>query len=175
MAPKKRIVSLPENVGAPANAAKLDQHAKDSEEEVMRVKAEIASLVASLPQLDGDPERTRHANDQIQARRKDLNDAYDLWFKLSKQALDHDQKVALDRREGEKIARSEAEEFFKQFRLSIKLAIEKYIISLSQDATRAESPEQFYQAHADNIRTAMTSEIENAQKDGKLPKWALIE
>lgn len=165
----------PKTTGAPANAALLESHASDAESEVVKIKAERTRLQALVAQFDGAPEKQKPYVEALADIPSQLEKAYDLWFKLSKQVLDYDKKVDLSRREGEMVPALEAKEFFAQFHLSITLAIESYIISLSQDATRAESPEQFYQAHADNLRSCMTSAVEKAQKDNKLPKWALIE
>lgn len=176
MPAKKPLKAAPvENVGAPAAAQRLEAREAALWGRIIRLEADLEKADAEFAQTDGDTERQKSISDKIALVNKDLMDTQKSWLQLTKQVREFDASIDTSRREGEKIARSEAEEFFKQLRLSIKLAIEKYIISLSQDATRAESPEQFYQAHADNIRTAMTSEIENAQKDGKLPKWALIE
>lgn len=162
-------------VGAPSAAKRLEERELTLWSRIERLEADLQKEDAEFARFDGDTEGQKIIADKIALINKDLMDTQKSWLQLTKQVREFDASIDTSRREGEKIARSEAEEFFKQFHLSIKLAIEKYIISLSQDATRAESPEQFYQAHADNIRTAARSEIENAQKDGKLPKWALIE
>jgi vacuolar-type H+-ATPase subunit I/STV1 len=165
----------PLETGAPANAKLLETHAADAERNVVRIKDEIEKQTGMLAQADGSDEQTRRIQNTLASLREHSNDAYELWFKLSKQVREYDKAVDTSRREGEKIPRADVEEFFRQFDLSIVLAIESYIISLSQDATRAESPEQFYQAHADNIRSCRVAAIEKAQQDNKLPKWALIE
>lgn len=161
--------------GAPAAQGRLESHEADAEREIVRIKAEIARLTERIPQLDGSDEAQRKANNDLAILRTDLNDAYDLWFKLSKQVREYDRAVDISRREGEKIPRADVEEFFQQFNLSIDLALESYIISLSQDATRAESPEAFYLMHADNLRSCKTAAIQRAIQDDKLPKWAQIQ
>lgn len=175
MATKKPLKTPAENVGAPAAAKRLEDREAAIWGRIIRLESDLEKADAEFAQADGDDEKQKGISAKISLINKDLMDTQKSWLQLTKQVREFDASIDTSRREGEKIARSEAEEFFRQFRLSIKLAIEKYIISLSQDATRAESPEQFYQVHADNIRTAMLSEIENAQKDGKLPTWVLIE
>lgn len=162
------------NTGAPANALLLESHAADAEREVVRIKGDIAKLAERIPQLDGSDELQRKANQELLALREGLNEAYDLWFKLSKQVREYDKAVDTSRREGEKVPRADVEEFFQQFNISIDLAIESYIISLSQDATRAESPEAFYLMHADNLRSCKVAAIQRAIQDKKLPGWAQI-
>lgn len=162
-----------ENVGAPAAAQRLEAREAALWGRIERLEADLTKEDDDFKKADGDEVEQKLISAKIALINKDLMDTQKSWLQLTKQVREFDASIDTSRREGEKISRTEAEEFFRQHRLSIKLAIEKYIISLSQDATRAESPEQFYQAHADNIRTAFQSELENAQKDGKLPKWAI--
>lgn len=164
----------PLDTGAPANAKLLEQHASEAEREVVRIKGEITKLVERIPQLDGNDEALRRAQVELSTAKDGLTDAYELWFKLSKQVREYDKAVDTSRREGDKVPRADVEEFFQQFNLSIDLAIESYIISLSQDATRAEAPEQFYQMHADNLRSCKQAAIDRAIQDKKLPSWAKI-
>lgn len=161
--------------GAPDSAKRLEAAEALAASKVDKLNDELDRLEDEKKQYDGDEVEEKKISEKIERAGKALLAQTKTWIELAKQVNSFYKAVDESKREGEKIPRIEVEEFFKQFRLSIKLAIEKYIISLSQDATRAESPEQFYQAHADNIRTAMLSEIENAQKDGKLPRWAILE
>lgn len=164
---------LKSETGAPAALRRLEDHELRCSKECDRLEAERDRLRAmQAPQGD---EAIRNHQNAIQNSISNLADAQGDWNKALKSLREFDKAVAPEKREGEKISRDEAEEFFRQFHLSITLGIESYIISLSQDATRAESPEQFYQAHADNLRSCVESAIEKANKDGKLPKWALIE
>ncbi len=167
------MATKPKSTGAPANALLLETHAADAEREVVRVKEQLAAL-RGLIQPNGNKEEQASLNDQISKLQRDLESSYDLWFKLSKQVREYDRSVSESRREGEVIPRDTVQEFFAQLILSYNLAIESYIISLAQDATRSESPEAFYQMHADNLRSCVTAALEKAEKDGKLPKWAVI-
>lgn len=164
---------LKAETGAPANALLLEKHAADAELEIVRIKDQLSAL-RELVQPNGDTETQKSLGDQISKLQRDLEGAYDLWFKLSKQVREYDRAVDMSRREGEKIPRADVEEFFKQYDLSLTLALEGYIISLSQDACRVESPQEFYQAHADNLRACKTAQMEAAIRDSKLPKWAMI-
>lgn len=161
--------------GAPAAQGRLEAHEADAEREITRIKGEIAKLTERIPQLDGADKELTETQDKVTKLRTDLNEAYDLWFKLSKQVREYDRAVDTSRREGEKIPRADVEEFFQQYNISIDLAIESYIISLSQDATRAESPEAFYQMHADNLRSCKVAATQKAIQDKKLPAWAQIQ
>ncbi len=165
----------PKNEQGAANTAKrLESHEADAEAQIVRLKDEIARYQIEHDKLDGAEDRQGPIRSKLAALRSELNDAYDLWFRLSKQVREYDKSVSSERREGEKILRSEVEEFFQQYDLSLRLAIESYIIALSQDACRAESPDQFYQAHAGNLRSCVRAAIDSAVKDGKLPKWAMV-
>jgi len=159
--------------GAPAALRRLEEHELRCAQEVDRRKVELTRLRA-MQEPEGD-EALRNHRQAIQNEVGNLSEAQDDWNKALKSLREFDKAVAPEKREGEKIPVSEAAEFFRQYDLSIKLGIESYVISMSQDATRAESPEQFYQAHADNIRSCRVAAIERAQKDGKLPAWANVE
>lgn len=160
--------------GAPANAKKLEQHASEAEQQVVRTRTEIQDLLADLPKHDGSDEKQKKIRESIDSLYNRLGKEYDLWLDLSKQVVAYDKAVSETRRDGAKILQTDAEEFFQQYDLSLRLAIESYIISLSQDATRAESPEQFYQAHAGNLRSCVRAAIDGAIKDNKLPGWAKV-
>lgn len=164
---------MKQETGAPAALRRLEEHELRCAREVDSLKVELARLRA-MQAPDGDDALRNHLN-AIQFAVSNLSEAQDDWNKALKSLREFDKAVAPEKREGEKLLRSDVEEFFRQFDLSIALAIESYIISLSQDATRAESPEQFYQAHADNIRSCRIAAIEKAQQDGKMPKWAIVE
>lgn len=174
-APKKPKTTPEYPTGAPDSAKRLEAAEAQAAAKREVLERELERLEEQLKQADGDKEREDELGAKIDRAAKSLLTQTKTWIELAKQVNSFYKAVDESKREGEKIPKVEAEEFFRQFRLSIKLAIEKYIISLSQDATRAESPDQFYQAHSDNIRTAFQSELESAQKDGKLPKWATVE
>lgn len=158
--------------GAPAALRRLEDHELRCAQEVDRLKAEKTRLLAIQEPVGDDALRIHRQ--RIQDSINNLSDSQDDWNKALKSLREFDKAVAPEKREGAKISVDDATEFFQQYDLSIVLGIESYIISLSQDATRAESPEQFYQMHADNLRSCRVAAIDKANKDGKLPKWALI-
>lgn len=166
-------MALKQETGAPAALRRLEEHELRCAQEVDRLKAEKSRLLAMQEPKGDDAIRTHRQ--RIQDSVLNLGDAQDDWNKALKSLREFDKAVAPEKREGEKIPVAEASEFFRQFDLSIILAIESYIITQGQDAARCESPEQFYQIHAENIRSCRVAAIEKAQQDGKLPKWASIE
>jgi len=159
--------------GAPAAAGRLEIHEAAAEQKVNAIGEQIEAL-RELVQPNSPDEEKKALNAQILDLERQHLAAYKLWFELSKQVRDYYKTVDSSKREGEKIPRSDVEEFFQQFNISIDLAIESYIISLSQDATRAESPEAFYLMHADNLRSCKVAAIQRAIQDKKLPSWAQV-
>lgn len=172
-APKKPKTTPEKQTGAPANARLLEDHAADAEREVVRIKGEIASLVSKLPQFDSDLERTKDINDSIQGRRADLNDAYDLWFKLSKQVLDYDKKVDAARREGESIPRLLVETILTQSWRFQRIGRESFIVAISQEAIRCKDEQDFYSKYAEALRQCETTALKDAIEHEKAPGWVL--
>ena len=84
-----------------------------------------------------------------------------------------DKGVREDRREGEKILVSDVKEMFAQLDLSWSLALESYIVASAQSAALCSSPEEFYVAHAENIRAAKSGAMDAAKREGVLPAWIL--
>lgn len=160
--------------GAADSAKRLESAEAKAASKVDKLDAELEKLEGELKQADGDEIETARISDKIKHAAKSLFDETKRWIELAKQVNSFYKAVDESKREGERVTVAEAQEFFRQYDLSIRLAIESYIIALSQDATRAETPEQFYQSHADNLRTAFVAAIEKAQKDGKVPRWATV-
>lgn len=164
---------MKQETGAPAALRRLEEHELRCAQECDKLKAERDRLRA-MQEPEGD-EALRNHHNAIQNAISNLADAQDDWNTSLKSLREFDKAVAPEKREGEKLLRADVEEFMQQVYISIDLAIESYIISLSQDATRAESPEGFYQAHADNLRSCKVAAIEKAIQDKKLPTWAKIQ
>lgn len=167
------MIAMKSEIGAPAALRRLEEHELKCAQEVDRLKAERDRLRA-MQEPDGDEALRNHQN-AIQNAISNLADAQDDWNSALKSLREFDKAVAPEKREGEKILRKDVEEFFRQYDLSLKLAIESYIISLSQEASRATSPQEFYQAHSDAIRSCRVTQIEAAIRDKRLPSWAIIE
>lgn len=163
---------MKQETGAPAALRRLEDHELRCAQECDKLKAERDRLRA-MQEPEGDEAMRNHQN-AIQNAVSNLADAQEDWNKALKSLREFDKAVSPEKREGEKIMRANVEEFMQQVYISIDLAMESYIISLSQDATRAESPEQFYQMHADNIRSCKVAAIEKAIQDKKLPSWAKV-
>lgn len=155
--------------GAPAALARLATQEVAFAKEVL--KAEEALLKVEGEFVEGDEVAERH----VRKAKIDYDEALKRHWQVAKLLLPYDKSVDQSRREGAKIPQAEAEEFAAQLFLTLDLAIESYISSLSQEATRAESPEQFYLAHADCFRAAKESAITQAKEQGAIPKWALRE
>lgn len=163
---------MKQETGAPAALRRLEEHELKCSQECVRLESERNRLRGMI-EPEGD-EAVRNHHNAIQNAVSNLADAQDDWSKALKNLREFDRAVAPEKREGEKLLRADVEEFMQQVYISIDLGIESYIISLSQDATRAESPEAFYQAHADNLRSCKVAAIEKAIQDKKLPTWAKV-
>lgn len=165
------MAAKPQERGAPAVAGRLEKHEQDAEQDIIRLKSEIQILLDAGPG-EGDDE-VRKWNNQLSSLRDQKDTAYDLWFKLSKEVRDYDKAVKADRREGEKVAVSEAKEIFQQYELTIDLALEDYAIVASQEMFQLKSPQEIHMAHAEQWRTAKATAKEKALKDGVIPKWLI--
>lgn len=159
------------STGAPANAKLLESHAADAEAEVVKIKTERLRLQEAVAKLDGDPEKQKPFLAQLSDLPAQLEKAYELWFKLSKQVLDYDKKVDTARREGETILVTEAKEYYRQMYVGSILGVEAFILRFCQDAVGMDTPEAIYKAGAESIRQAHTASIEQAKREGVIPKW----
>ena len=159
--------------GAVATASRLEEHEREAERLFSELTAKIPQLWADYNAADGNEAEQKRIAGQIESIQKQADTQFKRWMDLSKQVREFYKSVAEEKRDGEKVSRIDAEEFFKQFRISLKMGIESYVISLSQDACRVDSPEAFYQAHADNLRACLAAALGEAERDGKLPNWAI--
>lgn len=160
--------------GAPANAKLLEQHAADAEQQVTRTRTTISDIIAELPKHDGNDVKQQTMRDELNTLHARLIKEYDLWIKLSKQVLDFDKAVSEQRRDGEKVSRIDVEEYFRQFMLSLDLAIESHAITIAQEACRAESPTEFLRATHEGWLACKQAQIDAAIRDGRLPEWANV-
>jgi hypothetical protein len=158
------------DTGAPSTLKRLEAHEAGAEQQVIRIKDSLAAMRDLLvPNADKETQETLKA--QIDSLQRELEGAYDLWFKLSKQVREFDKSVKLERREGEKIGVTEAAEIFAQYDLSLELALESYIITIAQAAALCQSPEEFHKAHAETLRSTRLMAIEAAKREGVIPNW----
>jgi hypothetical protein len=97
--------------------------------------------------------------------------ALPIWDEALKRLAMFDKGVKEERREGEKMDVQDAKEYFKQYNLTIDLALEAWMISVSQIAPLCKSPEGFYQQSANKLRDAKRGALDAALRDGALPKW----
>lgn len=158
------------NTGAPAALEAIAAH-----ELRCREAKDAAYLIWQKAKKD------RNEDDDISMRTynrtlRDYEESVEEWIDLTKALLGYDSKVSPARREGEKVSVDEAREYFRQYWLSIELAIEAYIVQISQAAALCESPEAFHLAHAENIRSAKDGAIDACFRGDSpvLPKWLLI-
>lgn len=152
------------NAGAPAALSRWANQERKEFEIVEKIEGELENLLL----LDRDDDEI---NTKIRVCQNDLSAAKDAWAQTSKILLSFDSKVSVERREGEKIPVSEAREIFAQYELSLRLAMEAYIIKISQDAALCDSAEAFHLAHADGIRATRDGAIACAKRDGVIPNW----
>lgn len=163
----------PLETGAPANARLLETHAADAEREVVRIKAEIERQTALLPQADGSDEQTRRITQQLSALREQLNEAYDLWFKLSKQVREYDKAVDASRREGEKISRADVEEYLTQVWRFQRIARQAFIVGICQDAILCRDEQDFHQKYAQLINDTESNGLRQGIENEKFPAFVL--
>jgi len=163
---KPKIEPLAENaLDAPGVLKQLQEDAWEARER----KAAALARVFELQQM---PENGIEVDKVAMARAEnDLATAKDDWLKISKALLTYDRGVSSERKEGERVAVSEAREIFAQLILSITLAVEQVIIADAQSAALCDSPEAFYSAAADNYRAALDNALAAAKRDGVLPAW----
>lgn len=174
MPAKKPLKAAPvENVGAPANAAKLEAHARDAEEEVIRVKGRLQAL-RELQHPNSNTEEQKDLAGQVERLQRELEGAYDLWFKLSKQVLDYDKKVDAARREGESIPRLLVETILTQTWRFQRLGRENFCIAIAQDAIRCRDEQEFYSKYAESIRQCELTSLKDAIDHEKAPTWVLM-
>ncbi len=157
------------NTGAPANLRRMEIHEEDAEREVNALKERLRA-VQELIEPNGDDEKQKPLREQCASIRMQLDAAYDLWFKLSKQVRDFDKSVKEERRDGEKALVSEVKEWFIQFRLSLGIARENYIIGMAQQSG---DPMKFVKAHAELIRSTEDAAILSAISEGVIPRWVI--
>lgn len=121
-------------------------------------------------------QRTLVEDDDVSMRKmnrchREYIDALEIWDEATKKLGEYDKRISPERREGEKASVADVKEWFAQLRLSIDLAIEDYIVQISQKAALVTSPEEFHRAHADALRAAKDGAIDASIREEKLPKW----
>lgn len=158
------------DTGAPANLRRMELHEADAEKEVNSLKERIKAVQALIAE-NGDEDAQKPIREQVASLRMQLDSAYDLWFKLSKQVRDFDKSVKESRREGEQISVAECLEFWRQFELSMDLAIEQLAVADSQSAALCDDPAKWYATHAENYRAAKQGVVAAAIAEGVIPKW----
>lgn len=157
--------SKPQESGAPAALEAIAAHELRTRLSVDRIYNELQDAKAS-----------RNEDDDVSMRiynrlHKDYLDALEEWNDARKSLLAFDKNVGVERREGEKVLVSEMKETFRQFMLSINLAIEQVIITDAQSVALCKTPQDFYAQHADNYRVAISAALDNAVRDNAVPKW----
>ena len=159
----------PGDTGAPAALKAIAEHELRCRNE--KDAAYAAWSVAKSKLVEGDDVSERTAN---RAHREYI-ELLEIWHDASKKLLEFEKVVPEAKREGEKIAVSDAKEYFRQYELSISIAIETYIVQISQSAALCESAEKFHSLHSDAIRTSVKGAIESAVREGVIPAWILIQ
>lgn len=157
------------DAGAPAALKAIEEH-----EVMCRSEKDEAQKAWKKAQVD----LAANADDEIllQIERRTHNqylEELEIWDDATKKLALFDKQVVEHKREGVKILVTEAQELFAQFKLSIHLAIEDYMICIAQDAARGLSAEEFHHVHAEHLRERTTAALSAAVNDGKLPNWTL--
>ncbi len=156
----------PSELAAPAvlkrlqmDAAKFSAQIDDSEERL-----------AALQALSDNAKEAAKNKEQIARVECELITARDNFGKTAKILLSFDKGVSSERKEGEKVSVEECKEFFTQFRLSLGIARENYIIAMAQQSG---DPMKFVKAHAELIRSTEDAAIESAIRESVIPKWVI--
>ena len=160
-------------VGAPANAKLLEAHAADAERAVVKLKSDIEKMSLEFYSLDGAYEQQRQTKNDLAYLREQLTDAYELWFKLSKQVREYDKAIDQTRREGEKIPRGEVEFMLTQIWRFQRIAREAFIVGISQDAIMCKDEQDFYGKFAELIRGSESNGIRAGIENEKFPAFVM--
>ncbi len=151
--------------GAPAALKAIEAHelqCRNEKDEAHKEWKEAQDLVAEGDDVSESKERRLHFR---------YIEALEHWDDATKKLALFDKGVSAERREGEKIPVAECKEIFAQYELSLRLAMEAYIIKIAQDAALCESAEGFHLAHAEAIRACREGAIASARREGVLPGW----
>ena len=155
--------------GAPAALIAIEEH-----EAQCRHEKDVARDLWKAAQaafVEGD-EVSERANSRT---RRDYLDALEIWDDATKKLALFDKAVAPEKREGEKILRTDAQEIFAQIRLSLNLGLESYIIRACDMFAQPMSQEEAHKLHAASLRDCFRSAIDSAKRDGALPEWIVFE
>lgn len=156
-------------MAAPAVLRHLQKDAAKFAREVEELEDRLAALRSLSPNAAEKEENKAQLNRvdlELSIARKNFRDT-------AKTLLDYDKNVVTERREGEKVSVSECREWFAQYRLTIHVARENYIISIAQASPKFTAPEDFVKAHAEIIRSTEETALASAVKEGALPDWIL--
>ena len=107
--------------------------------------------------------------------RRDYLDALEIWDDATKKLALYDKQIAPEKREGEKILRTEAVEIFSQIRLSLTLGLESYIIRMADLCSQPLTQQEAHRLHAENLRDCFAAQIESAKREGAIPVWIAFE
>lgn len=162
----------PNNERGAANTAKrLEEHEAEAERLFSELTAKIPTLWSDYNAADGNDDKQKAIAHQIESIQKQADTQFKRWMDLSKQVREFYKSVAEEKRDGEKMLRSDVEEYWKQFMLSIDLAIQSHGITIAQEACRAESPAEFLRANEESWASCKRAQLDAAVRDGKLPSW----
>ncbi len=170
MPAKKKATDLPpQELAAPAVLRRLQMSAAKFAAQEDDAEARLAELYALSP----NSKETTENKGAIARAEMDLATARDNFNKTAKALLTYDKGIATERKDGEKISVEECKEFWKQYDLSLDLAVEQLAIADSQSAALCDDPASWYVTHAENYRAAKKGAVESAITEGVLPKWIL--
>lgn len=164
---------MKQETGAPANAKLLESHAADAERDITEIKKQRSNIREQIAKLDGDIDAQKPFKDQISDLGDDLEKAYDLWFKLSRQVKDYDKAVSEQRRDGEKIAKVEVERLLTQSWRFQRHGRERFIVSIAQDSIHCKDEMEFHAKYADSIRECEANLLRGGIENEKFPEWVV--
>lgn len=160
------------DTGAPAALSRLE---KDERASYERYEAETVKLLAAIKKKAPVDEKQKQARDnEIEKLTKNVELLREAWHDTAKVLNQFQKTVPEEKREGEKIGITEARNIIRQIILSGRLAVDVYILSLSQSAVLCATEQDFHKAHAENIRSAFQGAIEAAKREKAIPDWCDI-
>lgn len=153
------------DVGAPAALRAIEEHELRCREE-----KDIARQVwkdAQVKVVEDDDVSQRAAN----RTRREYLESLETWDDATKKLAVFDKQVVPEKREGEKIAKTEAETYFTAFARHARVALEQTFISVAQDAMQCATPEAFYGMASGRFRSTFNDAMHTAERESKIPKW----
>lgn len=151
--------------GAPAALRAIEEHELRCRQEKDAAHVEWKERLEKL--VIGD-----EVSEQDERRAKNrYHEALELWDDATKRLALYDKQIAPEKREGEKLLRSEAERILTQAWRFQRMGRETFIIGIAQDAIHCKDETEFYAKYADSIRECESASIISGFDNERFPEW----